>query len=257
MKKKINNKTNNEEKTLIIDLSDDKIDLIAEVLANKTCRQILSVIMKKPMTETEISEELKLPISTIHYNLQKMLRTGLITPVEFHYSEKGREVNHYAVTKDYIIIGTKQGIKEKINAKIRIITTIVSFITSTLLIKPILSVIDRIIRQLSPVTVIIKGTTEGIRGIKEEVGKKIMESGVQTTMTESALETTETAIGTAQPTNQTINTTIQQVTHYTIQTNPYITIGVFTALFIILFIILSLIIKKVIKHQIKHHSKRH
>ncbi len=256
MKKKINNRTNNgtnnEEKTLIIDLSDNKIDLIAEVLANKTCRQILSIIMKKPMTETEISEELKLPISTIHYNLQKMLRTGLITPVEFHYSEKGREVNHYAVTKDYIIIGTKQGIKEKINAKIRIITTIISFVTSTLLIKPILNVIDRIIRQFSPVTVIIKGTTEGIRGVKEEVGKKIMESGVQTTMTESALKTTETAIGTAQSTNQTINTTIQQiqqVTHYTIQTNPYIIIGIFTALFIILFIILSLIIKKVIKHR--------
>ena len=256
MKKKINNRTNNginnEEKTLIIDLSDDKIDLIAEVLANKTCRQILSVIMKKPMTETEISEELKLPISTIHYNLQKMLRTGLITPVEFHYSEKGREVNHYAVTKDYIIIGTKQGIKEKINAKIRIITTIISFVTSTLLIKPILNAIDRIIRQFSPVTVIIKGTTEGIRGVEEGVGKKIVEQGVQTTMTESALKTTETAIGTAQSTNQTINTTIQQiqqVTHYTIQTNPYITIGIFTALFIILFIILSLIIKKVIKHR--------
>jgi len=56
------------------------------------------------MTETDISKELKLPISTVHYNLSVLVKAKLVEAREFHYSEKGREVNHYSLANKLIII---------------------------------------------------------------------------------------------------------------------------------------------------------
>jgi DNA-binding transcriptional ArsR family regulator len=59
---------------------------------------------------------LNLPISTVHYNLQHLREGGLVESDEYHYSEKGKEVNHYKLANKYIIIAPKSvwGIKEKL-----------------------------------------------------------------------------------------------------------------------------------------------
>jgi len=103
---------------LLLSLEDSKTKKIANVVSNESCRKILDYLSKKEATESELSEKLQIPISTVHYNLQQLMETGLINTEEFHYSEKGREVLHYKLANKYIIIAPKStyGIKEKLKS---------------------------------------------------------------------------------------------------------------------------------------------
>lgn len=106
------------EKFLLVSLAEDKAQKIAQVLANPTARKILDFLAEKDATETEIAKALAIPLSTAHYNLSVLVEGGLITVDEFHYSKKGKEVNHYSLANKYIIIAPKQvsGIRQKLQA---------------------------------------------------------------------------------------------------------------------------------------------
>jgi DNA-binding transcriptional ArsR family regulator len=103
---------------ILLSLDDSKIKKIANVVSNDSCRKILDYLSNKEATESELAENLQIPISTVHYNLQQLMEAGLIVVDEFHYSEKGREVNHYKLANKYIIITPKKifGIKEKLKS---------------------------------------------------------------------------------------------------------------------------------------------
>jgi len=68
------------------------------------------------VAKRNVSNFLKLPISTVHYHLQKLTEAKLVEIQEFHYSVKGREVNHYQLANKYIIIapGKVSGLKQKL-----------------------------------------------------------------------------------------------------------------------------------------------
>lgn len=89
---------------LLVSLEEKKAKKIAEVINNDTSRKIIDFLAKKDATESELSKELDIPISTIHYNIKQLQEAGLIVVEEFHYSKKGKEVNHYALANKYIII---------------------------------------------------------------------------------------------------------------------------------------------------------
>lgn len=94
-----------EESFLLVSLKESKAKKLAEVIGNDTCRKILDFLStKKSATETEVSKQLNMPISTVHYNIQHLLENKLINADEFHYSEKGKEVNHYSLSNKLIII---------------------------------------------------------------------------------------------------------------------------------------------------------
>lgn len=101
---------------LLLSMEDTKIKKVSNVISNDSCRKILDYLSDKEATETELAEKLSIPISTVHYNLQQLIETGLISAEEFHYSEKGKEVSHYKLANKYIIIAPKKtfGIKEKL-----------------------------------------------------------------------------------------------------------------------------------------------
>ena len=81
---------------ILLSLEDNKINKIANVVSNESCKKILDFLANKEYsTESELAEKLSIPISTVHYNLQQLMDSGLVTVDEFHYSEKGREVNRY------------------------------------------------------------------------------------------------------------------------------------------------------------------
>ncbi len=77
----------------------DETSVIGEVLRSKTCKRILEALKEGPKTETEISEGLKMPLSTVHYNIEKIMKAGLVNANSFHYSKKGKEVKHYRLVK--------------------------------------------------------------------------------------------------------------------------------------------------------------
>ena len=105
-----------EEKFLLVSLNENKAKKLAQIISNDTCRKIIDLLSEKEATETDISKELKVPISTVHYNLQHLIKAGLITADEYHYSKKGKEINHYKLANKYIIIAPKEtkSIKETI-----------------------------------------------------------------------------------------------------------------------------------------------
>jgi len=101
---------------LLVSLDDDKAKKLAQVISSGTAKKLLDALANKTMTETEMANSLNMPIATVHYNLQQLLSSGLVSADEFHYSKKGREVLHYSLAKKYIIIAPKstEGLSVKI-----------------------------------------------------------------------------------------------------------------------------------------------
>ncbi|MBN2454844.1 winged helix-turn-helix transcriptional regulator [Candidatus Woesearchaeota archaeon] len=112
---------------LLLSLEEDKAKKLSNVIGSDTCRKILDYLAKKEATETEISKELQLPLSTVHYNLKQLVDAGLVKAEEFHYSEKGKEVNHYSIANKYIIIAPKT--TESLASKLRKILPVVAIVS--------------------------------------------------------------------------------------------------------------------------------
>ncbi|MBD3204529.1 helix-turn-helix domain-containing protein [Candidatus Woesearchaeota archaeon] len=112
MKKKMS-----EESFLLVSLKEDKAKKLAQVLSNDTSRKILDYLSKKEnATETEISKQLDVPLSTIHYNMSHLVKAKLVNDDQFTYSEKGKEVTHYSLSNKYVIIAPREttGLKDKL-----------------------------------------------------------------------------------------------------------------------------------------------
>ncbi len=96
------------EKYLNIELNDPRSEKIAEVLTNKTAKKILELISDREMSATEISGELKLPLNTIGYNLDNLVKSGLVEKVSgFLWSSKGKKIEKYKLSNRKIIISPR------------------------------------------------------------------------------------------------------------------------------------------------------
>lgn len=112
---------------MLVSLQENKAKKLAQVISNESCRKILDYLAEKEdATESQISKDLNIPISTVHYNLSALQKGGLVEAEEFHYSEKGKEVNHYKLANKYIIIAPKTtyGIKEKLRGVLPAVTIV-------------------------------------------------------------------------------------------------------------------------------------
>ena len=106
-----------EESFLLVSLEEEKAKQLAQVLSNNTARRILDHLSREEHdTETNISKSLKLPLSTVHYNLQHLAKTNLVNDEHFTYSEKGKQIIHYSLSNKYVIIAPKKTelLKEKL-----------------------------------------------------------------------------------------------------------------------------------------------
>ncbi len=92
------------ESFVMVSLKDEESKKLAEIISNKTARKILDTLTKKEYTESDLAKELGIPLATIHYNLQHLVKAKLVTIDEFHYSSKGKEVNHYKLANKLVII---------------------------------------------------------------------------------------------------------------------------------------------------------
>lgn len=125
---------------LLVDLNEEKTKKLAETITSATSRNILNHLAEKEDTEANIATKLNLPISTVHYHLHKLMEASLVKVEEFHYSPKGREVNHYKLANKYIIIApsnvSNKGLKEKLKSILPValivlgISAIIKFTTS-------------------------------------------------------------------------------------------------------------------------------
>lgn len=88
----------------MISLDDDKAKKLAEVISNDTSRKILSYLSEQEATESGVSKSLRIPMSTVTYNLKNLIKAGLVETKEFKWSTKGKEMDIFRVKKRYIII---------------------------------------------------------------------------------------------------------------------------------------------------------
>lgn len=112
---------------LLVSLEESKAKQLAQIVSNDMCRKILDHLSTKDghATEMEISRDLAIPISTVHYNLKQLLQSGIVKADEFHYSKKGREVMHYSLANKYIIIAPTAADTEGLASKLRKILPVV------------------------------------------------------------------------------------------------------------------------------------
>ncbi|PIZ54855.1 hypothetical protein COY28_02340, partial [Candidatus Woesearchaeota archaeon CG_4_10_14_0_2_um_filter_57_5] len=98
-----------EETFVLVSLDEGQAQAVASVLTNQKARRILDHISQvKSATETEIAQALAMPLSTVHYNLGILKKSGLADAPEYHYSDKGKEVSHWQAASKYIVIAPKK-----------------------------------------------------------------------------------------------------------------------------------------------------
>jgi DNA-binding transcriptional ArsR family regulator len=124
---------------LLVDLSEKRTKKLAETITSDTSRKILNHLTEKDDSEANIAKSLGIPISTVHYHLQKLQEAKLVNVEEFHYSAKGREVNHYKLANKYIIIAPAKvsGLRQKLRGILPVgiialgISVVLKFFTSS------------------------------------------------------------------------------------------------------------------------------
>ena len=97
------------EKFILVDLDDERSKSISEVLGNKTCKKILEYLSDlKEASENDISKNLSIPINTVEYNLNKLIKAGLIEKSKkFFWSVKGKRIDTYKISNKKIVISPK------------------------------------------------------------------------------------------------------------------------------------------------------
>ena len=97
-----------EKKYVLVSLEDERSKNIAEVLGNKTCKKIIDFLAEDEASEKDIADALEIPINTVEYNLNKLLKAELIEKAKnFFWSPKGRKIDMYKVSNKSIIISPK------------------------------------------------------------------------------------------------------------------------------------------------------
>ena len=95
----------------MIDLADPRSAIIADVLANKTCKKMLVVLAEKPLSVSALSETLHIPLTTADYTVKKLISAGFIEQADFFWSAKGKKVPSYRVSDTHIVIAPRRIMK--------------------------------------------------------------------------------------------------------------------------------------------------
>jgi predicted transcriptional regulator len=93
--------------SVIIDFDDPRAARVAEVISNKSCKRMLSLLSSKELSESELASELRLPASTVNYSMKKLVAAGLVQRTKQLWSSKGKSVPVYGVSEKHIVISPK------------------------------------------------------------------------------------------------------------------------------------------------------
>ena len=96
------------ENVVVLEPGDERAQKIAKAMASQTASDILSLLASGAKSLTDITEQLKIPLTTAKYHAENLLDAGLITIAQTKYSVKGREVKMYALTDQLLIVAPKQ-----------------------------------------------------------------------------------------------------------------------------------------------------
>ncbi|WP_457742630.1 ArsR/SmtB family transcription factor [Thermococcus sp.] len=95
-----------------IDINDERAKELAQILMNEKAITILHLIEETPMSISEIAKELSLPISTVSYHIDKMMRVGLVEIAGKKYGKRLQEVKLYQASNRPILLLPRKSIQK-------------------------------------------------------------------------------------------------------------------------------------------------
>ena len=93
---------------VLLSFDDDQGKKMVDVLTNDTSRKIIDVLSSDELTASQISDKLGMSLQRVHYNLKNMEKAGIIQADSYKYSERGKEMDVYSLTKKYFVIGPRE-----------------------------------------------------------------------------------------------------------------------------------------------------
>ncbi|MCQ1534727.1 helix-turn-helix domain-containing protein [Methanosarcina sp. KYL-1] len=103
-----------QDRVLVLPVNEDSRK-ITQTLSNETSLKILELLGKKSMSATGIAEELKIPLTTVKYNLDSLVDSDLIKVKQIKWSRKGREVKVYEALEKLIVLVPSRSPVDKIS----------------------------------------------------------------------------------------------------------------------------------------------
>ncbi len=88
---------------------------ITQTLSNETSLKVLELLGNKSLSATDIAEELKIPLTTVKYNLDSLVDSDLIKVKQIKWSRKGRQVKIYEAMEKLIILVPSRNPVDKIS----------------------------------------------------------------------------------------------------------------------------------------------
>ena len=116
-----------DEKLLILPLNDKNSKKISQIISNDTARNILEAIASEPLSASRIAEKLRIPLSTVQYNLEKLNDAGLVKVERTKYSEKMKHMKIYAPQRKFIVIVPKKRGRRDVIATLKRYLTVIAF----------------------------------------------------------------------------------------------------------------------------------
>nr|WP_209475402.1 winged helix-turn-helix domain-containing protein [Thermococcus stetteri] len=110
----------------VIDIHDERTKELAQILSNEKALSILRLIEEKPRSISEISQELGIPISTVSYHIDRMLKVGLVEVAGKKYGRRLQEVKLYRASSKPILILPGGKKEHRTWEKLRVINLAVS-----------------------------------------------------------------------------------------------------------------------------------
>ena len=112
-----------------VDITDKKARELAQVLANDKAMTILNLLRERELSISEISRELNMPISTVSYHIEKLLRVGLVEVSGRKYGKRLQEVKLYRASSRPILLlprPVEKGKRHQPLDKLKVITLTVA-----------------------------------------------------------------------------------------------------------------------------------
>ena len=116
-----------DEKLLILPLNDKNSKKISQIISNDTARNILEAIASEPLSASRIAEKLRIPLSTVQYNLDKLNNAGLAKVERTKYSEKMKHVKIYAPQRKFVVIVPEKTNRKDVIAALKRYLTVIFF----------------------------------------------------------------------------------------------------------------------------------
>ncbi len=93
----------NEEKFVVVPLGSDS-KRIGQVIGSESCRRILDSLATEPASASQLAEKMEVPLTTVQYDIEKLLEAGLIRVERVARSPKMREVKIYGPVRKLIVV---------------------------------------------------------------------------------------------------------------------------------------------------------